>query len=219
MKKLINIDVRSFNKPTTILALSLGIFGVSSALAQQDIVSFTATVPGNIYNSSFSWTLGYEFIVTSPITVSGLSAFTLNPGAGLNENTPVGLWDSSQTLLASATVQAGTTDPLTTDGFFRYASIAPLTLQPGTYIVGAEYQAGVDSYTWDTTGFTTLTGVSFVQDRYNQGATLAFPGSTVGTYQNGFFGGNVVVSVPEPTTLALAGLGGLAALVAIRRWK
>lgn len=165
-------------------------------------------------NDGLPYTLGYEFNVTSPITVIGLSAFTANPAAGLNENTPVGLWDASQNLLASATVLSGTTDPLTSDGFFRYATLSvPITLPDGTYYVGAEFEANVDLYTYYVNGLATMSGVTFVGAQDIEGSNLSFP-SPRSPASDGFFGGNVVVQVPEPgvTMLLLMGLAGLAAL-------
>jgi hypothetical protein len=196
---------------------------VFTAMAQMDIVSFTA--PGPLYNND-PWSLGYSFTVTGSLQVTGLSAFnsSTDPAAGITENTPVDLWNSSGTLLASATVLAGTADPLTTDGFFRYASIAPLTLGPGTYDVAAEFLAG-DLYTYSTSGFTSIPGVTFDDDQYGWGATLQFPSDTEGAL-NGFFGGNVVVGgsdpggdnlVPDSSSTFMLLSNALLTLVAVRR--
>lgn len=197
---------------TKSLAVILGsaLLAVSSVMAQQDIVSFSS--PGILANDG-DWTLGYEFQVTSPITVTGLSAFANGPYStavtGLDENTAVGLWNSSDALIASATVLAGTAAPLTLDGLFRYASITPMTLPDGTYYVGAEM--GDNLYTFYTSGFASIPGVTFVQDQAVPGSSLAFPDRSFGITASaggGFFGGNVVIggvsAVPDASsTLAL----------------
>ena len=139
----------------------------------------------------------------------GLSAFTANPKAGLTENTPVGSWDAGQNEIASATVLDGTAGPLTADGFFRYATLStPLTLQVGSYTVGAEYQAGVDEYTFQTYGLSTVSGVTFGHDTFGIYNTLTLPNQSSGYHTSdggGYFGGNVVI--PEPTTCSLLALG------------
>jgi len=199
---------------------------VSSAMAQEDIV--TLTTPVDTFGNNNSFTLGYEFDVTTPITVIGLSVFAADPSAGLNENTPVGLWNSAEDLLASVIVPAGKVAPLTTDGFFCYADLtSPLILPDGTYYVGAEIQAKVDDFTWATNGITTIPGVTFVEDQSVASTTLAFPSDSDGLSANdaGWFGGNVVVdpattselSVPDaPSALVLLS-GACVALGALRR--
>jgi hypothetical protein len=212
-----------------IATLTVGLAGVSGLFAQQDIVSFSSINPLNTFNNGTSYTLGYQFTVTSPITVTGLSAFTVIPSLGLNENTPVGLWNSSGTQLAGATVLAGTTDPLTSDGFFRYASLASAVVLPdGTYYVGAEVEGFTDDYTFAVNGLTSIPGVTFVQDAFAFGSTLSDPSAnTAGLTAadgGGFFGGNVVVggpvssvSVPDASS-SLALLSGVCvALGAVRR--
>jgi hypothetical protein len=194
--------------------LGLGMLGIPAAWAQQDILTFTTTP--DVFNGVISYTLGYEFDVTSPITVTGLSVFAANPAAGLNENTPVGLWDANGNLLASATVPSGTAAPLTLDGLFRYESLAaPMTLPDGSYYVGAEIESGIDLFAAGVNSLSAIPGVTFVQNAFYQGSSLTFPNTIELGLQNAFFGGNVVASsaVPEPESIVLlaVGLVGLAA--------
>ena len=91
-----------------------------------------------------TWTLGYSFLVNSPITVTGLGVFDENSD-GLNVSHDVGLWDASGNLLASTTVAAGTVDPL--NGFYRMAAISGVSLTAGNvYYVGSVN--GIDNDGW-----------------------------------------------------------------------
>jgi hypothetical protein len=181
-----------------IAILGIGLSLAPGAWAQLDIVSFTSAPHSD--SDSEDITIGYSFVVSSPVKVIGLSAFVNNGSGGVNGNTPVGLWNSSGSSLASVTVLSGTADPLTPDGFFRYATLSsPVTLSDGTYYVGAYVTPGID-FTYDVGGLNTLSGVSYSAPQYGYGSSLAFP-SMEANPANGEFGGNVVVGVvPEPST-------------------
>jgi hypothetical protein len=199
-----------------LVILNLCLLG-DGALAQQDIAYFSS-LDGPPISDPATYSFGFEFEVDSPITVIGLSAYTGNPAVGFPKNTPVALWDQNQTEIASATVLAHATDPLTADGYFRYATLpSPLTLNPGDYYVAAEVDGTISG--WDETFLsvgendqTTIPGVTFISPQYAPG-TLQFPyASSAGTA--GFYGGNVVVStVPEPGTFVLLLIGLAGALV------
>ena len=57
------------------------------------------------------FTLGWEFDVLDPISVTALGVFD-DSQDGLVDRHPIGIWDSGGTLLASTTVSSGTADPL-----------------------------------------------------------------------------------------------------------
>jgi hypothetical protein len=167
----------------------------------------------NQYGSNGTdYTLGFEFQVITSLQVGGLGVYDYNKD-GLSQADAVGLWTSSGTLLASVTVPAGTAAPL--DNWFRWAPLAsPLTLQPGTYVVGA--RQGSDFYGWDPVNLTMAPGTVYLQDRYVRSGGLDYPGSTENNaYGSGWFGGNVVV-VPEPTTTVAGTAAGLFALLSLR---
>ena len=86
------------------------------------------------------YTLGWEFDVTTPITVASVGWF--DSGSGLSASHPVGIYNSSGVLLASETVVAD--DPLVSSvapqpgaGFRYHPLAAPLALGVGTYRIGA----------------------------------------------------------------------------------
>jgi hypothetical protein len=181
---------------------------ISPAFAGTLGVDFTS--PGS-QNSGSVWSLGYQFIANSAVSVVALGTFDYAQD-GLVGPQQVGLWDSSQNLLASTFVD--NSDPL--QGFWRFNAITPINLVIGaTYYVAAQ---GGEGYTFGTSGFTVDPSITFVEDawHYNGNANnspLAFPDTTDGITQGGggaYFGGNIELgssSVPEPSSLALFGLG------------
>src|SRR5271165_3810395 len=78
---------------------------VSSATAQQFGVDFSG---GGGVENNIGWNLGYEFQVTTPVTIVGLAAWDGTAPGGLSQAVPVGLWSDNGSMLASATIAAGT---------------------------------------------------------------------------------------------------------------
>jgi hypothetical protein len=197
--------------------LSVGLLGTCAALAQQDIVSFTGLGGNQAINGNY--TLGYEFSVTSPITVSALSDFASGVASG---GTAVGLWNASGTEIASTAVTPS--DLLTSDGYFRYSLLSSaITLQDGDYFVGAYAPSGT-AYSSGVTGLTAVSGVSYLGSDYSRASGLQDPTTPVSSSLY-LFGGNVVLAsavsfgdadpvVPDAGSgmmLLSAGLAGLAA--------
>ncbi|HEY1415932.1 MAG TPA: PEPxxWA-CTERM sorting domain-containing protein [Caulobacteraceae bacterium] len=160
------------------------------------------------------FTLGWEFTVNTTVTVYDLGVFD-DSLDGLAVSHDVGIWDSGGALLTSATVAAGTVDPLFAN--FRYVGITPITLTPGTYTIGAVWTNSTDNmvFTGDSGVTTTDPSITYLQTEYVAGGTLAFPTSTAGG-PPGYYGPDFTLSaltVPEPVTWALVflGFGGVGA--------
>jgi hypothetical protein len=174
-----------------------------SAHAGTPGLSFTGNTGESLSNGPF--TLGWEFQDNSTVDVTSLGVFD-DSLDGLAESHEVGIWNSSGVLLASATVAAGTTDPLIAN--FRYTSIAPITLTPGDYFIGAVWLDGADNNVFSGVGgaVTTDPAITYLNASYAAGGTLSDPTNL--STSPGYFGPNLTLtSVPEPATWAMLVLG------------
>ena len=144
---------------------------------------------------------------------------------GLVESHQVGLWNSTGTLLASATVGSGTSAALV-DGF-RYVDIVDVPLAVGSYTVGAFYFSGsLDVQAIDLVGLATAPGITYDDFRFiNAVASLTMPTEPLNG-RTGLIGGTLMVDaitaptseVPEPQSALLALMGvGLLSLARARR--
>ena len=181
---------------TTSLAATLVLFAGFHAGAQQFGIDFAGG--GGTANND-GWNLGYEFQVTSPVTIVGLAAWDGNTPGGLSQAVPVGLWRNDGSLLASATIAAGTL-PSDPGDQFADVGIAPITLSPGLYDVAALDPQIFGGFWPSLQNFTEAPGINYVQDRFAYGG-LDFPGQTdsgfYGANFNGWFGGNIVTEAAE----------------------
>ncbi|HEY6767159.1 MAG TPA: DUF4082 domain-containing protein [Candidatus Sulfotelmatobacter sp.] len=198
------------NRLLVLLSATLVLLSASAARADTAGISFTS--PGNSINNAQGFSLGFVFTATSSFAVDSLGYYD---NGGLTEVHQVGLYNSSGTLLASATV----TGTGTQVGFFNYTAISDVDLIAGqTYqVVGTS--GFVDPYAFETVGFSTASNITFDENRYTGGNTLAFGTITEPSVTNGWFGPNFeeASTVPEPSTLALFGTGLLSACGLVRR--
>ncbi len=165
-----------------------------------------------------TWTLGYSFMVNSPITVTGLGVFDAGSD-GLNVSHDVGLWDSSGNLLTWTTVPAGTVAPL--NGYYRMEAISGVSLTAGSvYYVGSVNGIDNDGWLQDPSTLIAAPEITYLSRQYEfSNGSLVFP-DLAGSGTTGYFGGNFEFggsSVPEPSSLLMLGSGVLAAASAFRR--
>jgi len=177
-----------------------------------------ASVLGVNYNISYDGgaNVGYEFTANTALTIRALGVYDYTGSAGLNASELIGLYNSSGTLLTSATVAAGTSAPLV-DGF-RWINITPYTLTAGQSYVADIAQDGSDPWIYSEAGSgvtlfsPSISGVpiagpdSFSRYTYS-GAGLHFPTGYFGyeTYlgPNISTGAYVNSSVPDGSLTAL----------------
>lgn len=159
------------------------------------------------------WTLGWRFSVTAPTSIEALGVYDSGQD-GLAGSAQVGLWlASGGAPIAQTTVPTGTDGTL--DGYFRFASITPTTLNPGTeYIVGSYLSGELATALFGGNGIVDPR-VNVIDVRYSGSAAFGFPGLTdPGTEGAAFLGANFQLTpVPLPAAAWLFG-SGLAGLIA-----
>lgn len=167
------------------------------------------------YDFNGGVTVGYQFTTNTSVNVTMLGAWDAG-GDGFANQIVVGLWDNSGTLLKSVTLGQGT--GLTLDGEFRYADAGASLSAGETYVIGAYRQSG------DPYNISSKEGVDFfvnpifnvIESRVSfngsgSDGALKFPGVFV-AQNEAFIGPNLkfeqqVAAVPEPSSLALLGMG------------
>ncbi len=213
------------------LAMLPGGTGPLAAATITPSVTFTSAQTHPI-GPSGNFAYGYSFTTTQALSITALGDYA--PHAG---GTAVRLYDGTGHTFASATVppSSGFTGGsfslvpdggTSTDTFFTFAPITPVTLAPGTYFIAADVVPN-DSLLYNATALMTAAGVNY--GGVIDGASGTKPTSdTAGVSSfvgKGFFGPDFASSVPtppppvpEPSTLALLALGG-GALAGWRRWR
>ena len=116
--------------------------------------------------------------LTTQVTSLGYYDFQAN---GLAEAHPVGIFSSTGTLLASATVPAGTAGTLLES--FRYVPISALTLPAGTYTIGGFTSSTLDVIAIAATTINTIPGVTYLGSRAAISSGLTFAPTDEGFLQ------------------------------------
>lgn len=182
-------------------------------------VDFAPTSAGNVRSQGDIYTVGYEFQALTSAYVVGLAAWN----SGVTGTVEVGLWNSSGGLIGELSVTASS--PTVGDANWLYANFAtPVVLTTGgDYYVGAWATSGSTmNFVTNVTSLTVDPQIKYLNEAWAGPVGgvfgLYFPSSTASYEYPAYFGGNILLSAPEPATWALMGIGfaGLAA-VAVRR--
>jgi len=177
----------------------------TSDVRADPVLDFTGGVRDTVV---FDGATGWEFAVTSAITVDGLGYFDFDSD-GLVADHVVTLWTIGGTALASATVTSASDVVASTSSFgnWLFESISALTLNPGSYVISASQPDTTDDDALFATA-ATIPEVTFVRARLGIG--FGFPTISNDGVNDGRFGPNfsaTAASVPEPSILLLLGAG------------
>ena len=210
-------------KKLLLLLCVCGCFAVTPLFAQNDYYAVDLTNTnsgGQLANGPY--TVGWSFVVTSPVFVTDLAVF--NPGgAALLESHTVGIWNSAGTLVDSAVIPAGNVATLESNDFFANPQTwrdvyAPAFLPAGTYTIGATWNNFLDPMIFDGMlapgDMHVDSPIVFLQNEYIDGG-FAEPINTTGDTRS-YFGPNFEMT-PEPGTLIMLGTGVLGLAGVLRR--
>ena len=219
----------------------IGSVAVAALLAAGQASGITAFDNTGVVPDQFTsgpYALGMDFTVNTPILVTSVGAYDAYGNGSFLNPISVAIYNvanQQQVAGSSVTLSGNTWDY--NEGSSSFINVAPLTLEPGTYsIVAAGYGAsGEEPYYWTnpsdqtTPGFNNGGGlISLVSGggRWASSATLLFPttpsGGPPGNPSPNYAAGTFeFTAIPEPSTLALVGLGGLSLLLFSfrKRWN
>lgn len=189
--------------------------------ASAGVIALDLTATGTLFscaNPGSGCTAGWTFYVNSPILVDALG-FWDQDANGLANSHPVGLWTSSGSLLASATVTSASTPVASavSTGQWLFTSIAPTSLTTGDYVIGAFYSDGSADFAQGVASASTISLITFVNAVDGFGGSLALPTGAYPGYNAGFFGPNLEIATPEPTGAVLLATGFGALILYSRR--
>lgn len=204
--------MRSLTLRTSLLSAAVAVAGSASA-----VIAFSP-MGGVGTNNGVGYSLGYSFSIDQPgASLTGLGFYD-EGGDGLATSHDIGIYTSTGTLVASATVAAGTSDTLLS-GFRYNRNIAgAVLLAPGNYVI-ATVTGSQDAYLYRAASVNPGAGIAYGENRYVKSPTLAFPTTNYMPEDFGYFGANFtyeVAPVPEPASIAALGVG-VVALVRRRR--
>lgn len=205
-----------------LLGSLMALSGVPAA-AQTSALTYTG---GGTIGSILSFTLGWQFSLASPVTITSLGIWD-QESDGLGDAHNVSIWSNTGTLLLQSNVPSGTAGTLVSG--FRFSSGVTIvsgtaTLPAGTYVIGASYLTTNDSFvdSVPAVNATTASGVTYLQNRVATSVDT-FPTMNIGPSERGYFGANfrftTAVNGPEPATFALLALGTLTAGIVAKRRK
>jgi hypothetical protein len=150
--------------------LAAGLLGSQHPQTPQPAFLLSGTY-ASVHTGDF--VVGYRFSTDRSLTLTDLG--TLDVGRdGLTSDATVALWRvDTQDILARARVPAAASANTSIWGGWRFVAIEPLTLEPGTYVLGSQvYANSADRYLHDAE-VDTAPGITWGEGRHANGAGLA----------------------------------------------
>ena len=194
------------------LALAVLMAAGNASASSVGITSFTDPIiePNGISDGTQDFDVGWSFTVNQPIIVESLGYNYF--GVPLNNSHEVGIWDSSGNLVASAVVDNTSS---AVNGYLYTSLNSPVTLVSGTYLIAGTTIGTNDSWIYEAQNITTDPSITLDQAWYYGGAEggqLIEPTDECETCSGGSAAQYLAVNfsddpAPEPSTLALIGLG------------
>ena len=197
--------------------------GVLSADTPPLALDFTS-LGGSANNASccstggLGWSLGWSFYTNAAVTVTSLDYW--NSPTGLTQSHDVGIYDSNQNLVVSASV--GPNDPVIPNGAgygWQEVFVTPVTLAAHQTYYIAGVTGTVDPYAYSVGGLTTIPQITYLTEQDFDSGTLVFPANnTWPGVDPAYFSANF--NVPEPPSFVYLfgyGMMGLAALGLARK--
>jgi hypothetical protein len=182
------------------------------------VLEFNTGVPIGI---SIDSTVGWAFTTNSAITVTALDAYLVADSTVTSTN--VRLYGANAVTLASATVSTSDTLEGSPFAFYSHTLAAAVTLAANTtYYIAEDTYEGGNAATSSTlyalaTGVTTDPSITYLNgvDALEQLGANPTSGDISGIYGPDWFGPNFDIApaaVPEPSSLVLMCMGGIAGL-------
>lgn len=210
-------------------AAALALSGLAPNQADAEpAFTFTAGSPVGVAGR----TAGYRFTTDEGYAVTRLGYWDRDGDGIEGEPRPVGLWDSSGTLLATATFELGTDADLVDN--FRFLDVPPVVIGPGeTYTLGALIETtNAGGLVSSITDLAPASGITLTQNVATElGATMLTQPTILAGVFPGIFGANanvepldilvyepVIAFTGEATTTATDQTLGFTLAVDERQW-
>lgn len=176
-----------------------------SGLCFADSIAVAPISPLNVVtDSNQSFTFGWQFTVTSPVTVTELGYYDPAAKGKLKSNHDVGIFASDGSLLLSTTIAAG---KYTTVDDFAFVSVPSFTLADGTYVIGGDSFDSKDPFIFSASSLLPIPQITLGETGlFTFGSVFTLPATNQASAT--YFGPNFEVTptisaVPESSSFSM----------------